>query len=86
MRKMTRAAGAENMRKMTLEAIAKSRLTAPMLLAFQLGLHLLLYFNTEVFAGISESGVLLGKLGSILEKSRQSPCLGVLLVFYPGIT
>lgn len=55
-----------------------------MLLAFQLGLQLLLYFNTEVFAGISESGVLLGKLDSILEGSRPKPLLGFYWYFTPA--
>ncbi len=69
---------------MTSEKILNSRLTVPLLLAIQLGLHLLLYFNTEVFAGISESGVLLGKLDAILEGARPKPMFGFYWYFTPA--
>ncbi|MBE0676491.1 MAG: hypothetical protein IH591_17690 [Bacteroidales bacterium] len=72
------------MRQVISETILKSKLTVPLLLGIQFGLHLLLYFNTEVFSGISESGVLLGKLDSILQGARPKPLFGFYWYFTPA--
>ncbi len=66
------------------KAIVNSRITVTALLAIQFGLHLLLYYNTETFAGISESGVLLGKLDEILAGGRPQPLYGFYWYFTPA--
>lgn len=60
------------------------RLTVPLLLLLQLGMHLLLYYNTQQFAGISESGTLLGKLDAILSGERPKPLYGFYWYFTPS--
>lgn len=63
---------------------ADGRYTVPILLAIQLALHLLLYLNTLTFAGISESGALLGKLDAILAGDRPKPLYGFYWYFTPA--
>jgi hypothetical protein len=66
------------------ETVVNYRFTVPLLLIIQLGLHLLLYYNTETFKGISESGVLLGKLDAILSGARPKPLYGFYWYFTPA--
>ncbi len=54
------------------------------ILIVQFGLHLLLYINTESFAGISESGALFGKLGLILDGGRPKPMYGFYWYYTPA--
>jgi hypothetical protein len=61
-----------------------SRFVVPLLLAFQFILHLLFYYNTESFAGISESGALLGKLDLIIAGAHPKPLYGFYWYFTPA--
>jgi hypothetical protein len=61
-----------------------SRATVPIILAIQFSLHLLGYFNTRTFSGISESGVLLGKLNEILSGASPRPLYGFYWYFTPA--
>lgn len=56
--------------------MVSSRFTVPSLMIIQFGLHLLLYYNTESFSGISESGALLGTLDTILSGGKPKPLYG----------
>jgi len=63
---------------------AGNRYALPLILVVQLGLHLLLYFNTLTFEGISESGALIGKLDDILSGDRPKPLYGFYWYFTPA--
>jgi len=67
-----------------LRRLAEGGNTVPILLAIQLVLHLALYCNTLTFAGISESGALLGKLDAILAGDRPKPLYGFYWYFTPA--
>lgn len=67
-----------------IESISGSRLTVPLLLAFQFGIHLLIYFNTQTFAGVSESGTLFGTLDRILSGEQPKPLYGFYWYFTPA--
>lgn len=64
--------------------LADGRYTVPILLAIQLALHLAFYYNTLTFTGISESGVLLGKLDALLAGDRPKPLYGFYWYFTPA--
>ncbi len=66
------------------EIFSGHRFTVPLLLLLQFGMHLLLYYNTQQFAGISESGTLLGKLDAILSGERPKPLYGFYWYFTPS--
>lgn len=71
-------------REKVFRSLWENRLTIPLLLLFQFGLHLLLYFNTETFSGISESGALFGKLDTILSGESPKPLYGFYWYFTPA--
>lgn len=62
----------------------KFRIAVLSILVIQFGLHLLLYYNTETFSGISESGALFGTLDQILNGGRPKPLYGFYWYFTPA--
>jgi hypothetical protein len=67
-----------------LKKMQGTRAIVPTILAFQFCLHLIGYFNTRTFSGISESGVLLGKLDEILSGASPRPLYGFYWYFTPA--
>jgi hypothetical protein len=74
----------DSSREKFFRSIWENRLTVPLILVVQFGLHLLLYFNTETFSGISESGALFGKLDTILSGESPRPLYGFYWYFTPA--
>lgn len=69
---------------MMFSRLAECRYAVLLIFALQLGLHLLFYYNTLTFAGISESGALLGKLEAIMAGDRPKPLYGFYWYFTPA--
>jgi hypothetical protein len=74
----------DSSREKFFRSIWENRLTVALILVVQFGLHLLLYFNTETFSGISESGALFGKLDTILSGGSPKPLYGFYWYFTPA--
>ena len=67
-----------------LHALAKYKYTVAILLGLNFILRILVYFNTTMFKGISESGVLLGMLDRILAGERPLPIFGFYWYYTPA--
>jgi hypothetical protein len=67
-----------------MKTAAEFRYTVAILLALNLIIHLVVYFNTTMFKGISESGMLLEKLNNILAGERPLPIFGFYWYYTPS--
>ncbi len=74
----------ESIRVQRLRRLADGRYAVPIILAIILAIQLALYCNTLTFAGISESGALLGKLEAIMAGDRPKPLYGFYWYFTPA--
>lgn len=70
--------------KKLLKTLAEYPYTVAILLGFHFALCSLVYYNTTMFRGISESGVLLDVLGRILAGERPLPIFGFYWYYTPS--